>query len=90
MLKKFNECKKANLEGLEEKLFSSRIEALQYLQKLNPKKVITYDRRCSEINIDGNTVAIQFRKQNNCFRFYVFSFYDESLSNRWDDYVGRY
>lgn len=89
-MKSFKDCSKLNLEGLEDKLFESRIDALKELEKLNPKRVITYDRRCSELLIDGNLVTIQFRKVNKCFRFYVFSFYDESLSIRWDTYVGKY
>lgn len=89
-MKKFNECVRANLEGLEERVFGSRIEAMQELQKMNPKKVITYDRRCSEISIDNDTVFVQFRKQNGGFRFYVIEFWDSNCVGGYDTYVGRY
>lgn len=85
--KDFIECEKANLTGLEEQLFENRIEALQYLQKLNPKKVITYDRRCNEITIDELPAFIKFKKVDGKFRFKEFSFFDKNAVGGWDTYI---
>lgn len=85
--KYFSECKKANLTELNGKLFNSRIEALQELAKLNPKKVITFDRRCSEIEIDGNIVFTKFNKVNNQFKLRTLEFYDKTQPSGWDTYI---